>query len=431
LFNAALVTPTYYVYFTSSTIVASAVLFRGFKGTPLSIATIIMGFLQICAGVVLLQLSKSAKDVPDTAVLNGDLDQIRTVGEQEQPESEPKADALRGAAALLRRISVTRQKMEAEEAKRVYEDKLRDQMEPIQEGEKVEWDGLRRRKTVLGQGSLNRTRTIHPPLGLTKFPSYEDELAAHENDRPPTADLKGGSLSSPRRRTGSSRISFAAPFSPRPVTRTDGSGAEPDNHLSQLGETVEMEHVYGLPPGLQAHNNSQNSLTPSHGKQIAWASESEQKPKRHVSLAPSNPRSPARRQFSFQNMFNRNKDGQRPIDDDHLKVSTEEERLGLTRGDSNNSSSDEEGSPVSRRVSTSAEALPLGNRSHGAPVTAPLSRDYSNSSPEIRTPKPGRSLPPLPTDQDSEDDDDFEKAKELESYRRPGYDGKGNGGSYA
>jgi len=39
IFNAALVTPTYYVCFTSSTIVTSAILFRGFKGTPSSITT--------------------------------------------------------------------------------------------------------------------------------------------------------------------------------------------------------------------------------------------------------------------------------------------------------------------------------------------------------------------------------------------------------
>lgn len=53
-----------------------------------------MGFLQICAGVVLLQLSKSAKNVPDTEVFRGDLDQVRTVAEQEEPEYEPKAGKL-------------------------------------------------------------------------------------------------------------------------------------------------------------------------------------------------------------------------------------------------------------------------------------------------------------------------------------------------
>ena len=43
LFNAALVTPTYYVYFTSSTIVASAVLFQGFHGTTIQIVDVVMG----------------------------------------------------------------------------------------------------------------------------------------------------------------------------------------------------------------------------------------------------------------------------------------------------------------------------------------------------------------------------------------------------
>jgi len=47
-----------------------------------------MGFLEICAGVVLLQLSKSAKDIPDAAVFRGDLDQVKAVAEIEEPESE-------------------------------------------------------------------------------------------------------------------------------------------------------------------------------------------------------------------------------------------------------------------------------------------------------------------------------------------------------
>jgi hypothetical protein len=102
-----------------------------------------MGFLQICAGVILLQLSKSAKDVPDAAVFSGDLDQVRTVAEQEQPESEPKADAIRGTAAIIRRLSTSRQKLEAAEAKRIHEERLKDQMEPIGENEQYEWDGLK------------------------------------------------------------------------------------------------------------------------------------------------------------------------------------------------------------------------------------------------------------------------------------------------
>lgn len=149
IFNAAMVTPTYYVYFTSTTIITSAVLFQGFKGTPTSIVTVVMGFLTICSGVVLLQLSKSAKDVPDTAVFSGDLNQVRTIAEQEQAETEPKADAIRGAAALVRRFSTTREKMEIEELKRLRAEKEAERLEAVSEDgqPQFEWDGLRRRRT--------------------------------------------------------------------------------------------------------------------------------------------------------------------------------------------------------------------------------------------------------------------------------------------
>src|SRR5271154_3269401 len=178
IFNAALVTPTYYVFFTSATIVTSAIFFQGFKGTPIGITTVIMGFLQICAGVVLLQLSKSAKDVPDAAVFKGDLDQVREVAEQEQPETEPKADAIRAGASIVRRFSLTRQRMEQEEARRLRQDTLRDHLESLAENEIVEWDGLRRRKTVILNpefGPPVRRKTIHPPLGMSRFPDPTEE----------------------------------------------------------------------------------------------------------------------------------------------------------------------------------------------------------------------------------------------------------------
>ncbi|KAF4976989.1 hypothetical protein FZEAL_6409, partial [Fusarium zealandicum] len=193
IYNAALVTPTYYVYFTSTTIITSAILFQGFKGTASSIVTVVMGFLTICSGVVLLQLSKSAKDVPDSAVFAGDLDQIHTIAEQEQPESEPKADAIRGTAAIMRHFSSKRLRMEAEEMKRMHEEKmLMETMEPIREGEQpeYEWDGLRRRRTMTMRtgtvssrsraatsppptsprfSPLPRGSQAHPPLGMAYF----------------------------------------------------------------------------------------------------------------------------------------------------------------------------------------------------------------------------------------------------------------------
>ncbi|KKF93371.1 Magnesium transporter NIPA2 [Ceratocystis platani] len=164
IFNAALVTPTYYVYFTSTTIVSSAVLFKGMRGSTTSIITMANGFLTICAGVILLQLSKSSKDVPDTAVFNGDLDQIQTIGEQDQPETEPKADAIRGAAAIVRQISVTRQRREVEEFERLRQDKLAERLSPHNPGDpEYEWDGLRRRRTPLSRASISSRGTSIGP----------------------------------------------------------------------------------------------------------------------------------------------------------------------------------------------------------------------------------------------------------------------------
>ncbi|RPA91602.1 DUF803-domain-containing protein [Choiromyces venosus 120613-1] len=175
IFNAALVTPTYYVCFTSSTIVTSAILFRGFKGAPSSIATVVMGFLQICSGVVLLQLSKSAKDVPDAEIFRGDLDQVRTVAEQSEPESEPKADAIRGTAAIIRRISIARQKAEVEEARRIREEKINEMLNGPNQN--MEWDGVRRRVTFSAHGTPRRRNTMsgsHPPLGMSRMPDLEE-----------------------------------------------------------------------------------------------------------------------------------------------------------------------------------------------------------------------------------------------------------------
>lgn len=67
LFNTAVVTPTYYVIFTTLTIVSSIVFYRGFDASPINIITCVFGFLIICSGVALLQHSRSEKsdDVDD------------------------------------------------------------------------------------------------------------------------------------------------------------------------------------------------------------------------------------------------------------------------------------------------------------------------------------------------------------------------------
>lgn len=62
LFNTAVVTPTYYVLFTTLTIVSATVLYRGFDASGVDIASCVFGFLVICSGVALLHYSRNDPD---------------------------------------------------------------------------------------------------------------------------------------------------------------------------------------------------------------------------------------------------------------------------------------------------------------------------------------------------------------------------------
>ncbi|KFZ17721.1 hypothetical protein V502_04433, partial [Pseudogymnoascus sp. VKM F-4520 (FW-2644)] len=293
IFNAALVTPTYYVYFTSATIVTSAILFKGFGGTPSQIITVIMGFLTICSGVALLQLSKSAKDVPDAAVFSGNLDQIRTIAEQEQPESEPKADAIRGTAAIIRRLSHARQNMELAEARRLHEDMHAD-LQPVSENEQVEWDGLRRRRTTYG--STHRpftpayTASPHPPLGMSRFPT-DEELAAEE--RPATGTLTPSFLGTIRTRARS--------MVPGSIRHVDETGAQSPMHPVAL-TSIAVPGYYDT-AGLDEQKTAYDAHGGAHGGNEHHIQFAEEPRAGGSHLMAERPPQSARRQFSFQNVF--------------------------------------------------------------------------------------------------------------------------------
>jgi len=371
LFNAALVTPTYYVYFTSSTIVASAVLFQGLHGTVIQIMDVVLGFLVICSGVILLQLAKSSKDVPDAAVFKGDLDQVREVAEVEEPESEPRADTIRGGAGIVRAMSKIRTKRQAEEVKRIHDER----MEPIGEGEEFEWDGLRRRKTVssLGRsaaGSVVRRKTVHPPLGMSHFPE-DDAISEPDSEVHPGFFGRIGrksqrSLGAGHKRAGSGRS--PVPLGSVSPVKTTVTG--PDGSMD-----VRPEHVYGLPPGLSKHDGREDDTSykgpgsasepQAHIRFVSDAQDSrERASSRGSSLAPPQPPPHARpahaggrRTFSFQNPFHRRSHTDADADDRPTSrgalsftsrgsnaareyptgnQTTEEERLGLVQGDSSN-----------------------------------------------------------------------------------------------
>lgn len=370
IYNAALVTPTYYVYFTSATIITSAILFRGFKGTPQQIVTIVMGFLVICSGVILLQLSKSAKDVPDTAVFTGDLDQVRTVAEQEEHESEPKADSIRGAAMIIRSMSKGRLRREAEEAQRIQQDRL----QPIGENETVEWDGLRRRTTIRSPEApptIVRSKTTHYPLGMSHFPDDEETDTETDKERPdhhPHAGLfsdfrqRAHTIMHPRSR-GISKARSVSYMS----TDSKGSGPMRMSEMNRLripssqsrktsgGDTVDYmasDEEEGGDKKDAAYGVDTRAETAYQGVEIQAASPPD--PPVHG----LQPQQPQRRQFSF---FGRNPrshtEGERPSSKSSFLPfgsrnrgvsgvstgssilpgdatgETEEERLGLVHGD--------------------------------------------------------------------------------------------------
>jgi len=299
-------------------------------------------------------LSKSAKDVPDAAVFKGDLDQVREVAEQEQPETEPKADAIRAGASIVRRFSLTRQRMEQEEARRLRQDTLRDHLESLAENEIVEWDGLRRRKTVILNpefGPPVRRKTIHPPLGMSRFPDpTEEEQREREHSQILTRlRTRAKSIFRPNQPEPDPNHPVKSPTDPVRLTEINVHPSKPDPSTRQYGPgsfEEAQEHIYGyeLKDSHKPMPSPRSKPLPARPKSQASQS----------SLAPQ-PTQTAHRQFSFTDLFHRNSRSPDPTFDLRpssrsgigsrqggaaneqrraMKNATEEERLGLVKGDS-------------------------------------------------------------------------------------------------
>ena len=327
-------------------------LFQGFQGTGKEIATVVMGFLQICAGVVLLQLSKSAKDVPDAAVFKGDLDQVREVATQEESETEPKADSIRGAAAIVRQLSSTRRKGEEEEIRRYFRERSED-LKPLGENEAVEWDGLRRRKTVLGAArshTPSSAKSSLPPLGMSHFPEEEQ---GQDTDRPNRSFIDGIR----------SRASSLLHPHWRPV----------DDYQSALEKNYHGE----MPPNTTDFAY-RHSPTPQTTPQPVYSG--------------------GKRQFSFNTVLNRLRS--RPSSPAHgilratptsaekeaLKNATEEERLGLVLGgDSHRPEDDELDERLARTESVSSSNSSLGG---GQALMDRLHQSLDEATRIYQSPKP-------------------------------------------
>ncbi|KIK51270.1 hypothetical protein GYMLUDRAFT_50681 [Collybiopsis luxurians FD-317 M1] len=104
LFNTAMVTPTYYVIFTFFSILTTIVLFQGLKASASSIITLVMGFVVICFGITILQMSKvdpknfTKLDRRSTILLQASREHTEGFDEKDVLAVEdPGIDTLRGS----------------------------------------------------------------------------------------------------------------------------------------------------------------------------------------------------------------------------------------------------------------------------------------------------------------------------------------------
>lgn len=236
-------------------------------------------------------------------------------------------------------------------------------MRPIGEGEAVEFDGLRRRRTVLDPnrpGSLSRgstivrSKTLHPPLGMSHFPSdSSDTDSDNETEYHPGffQRLKSRGKKLPPLPRESPAMSLAN----LPRTPTDASATTlgSDSDIEKGGYKAAMqEDTEYRPHGLHSVGEDQHiHFAPAVPPKSPRATERESSQSSLKVPRPSVAHT-TKRQFSFQNVFGRHRSnshdseggdghsgsflGKRPRSRKHSKsgAGTEEERLGLVKGDS-------------------------------------------------------------------------------------------------
>lgn len=349
--------------------------------------------------------------------------------------------------------------MEAEEARRVHDERLRDQMEPIGENERVEWDGLRRRKTVLDGPAqpLQRRKTLHPPLGMAHFPN-DDEI--RDSRRNPDDDeeqqrFDGGFMNSLKRRAqnslhsgqrrnmGAGPSDARSPMYPVPLTEVNVlpyKGVDHPLHAPQIDGSTETSHVFGLPPGLDSPTTTSDDALrrlapPSHHQSQS-------------TLAPTPPPHSARRQFSFQNVFHRRKsdakaessESVRPVSRGGLgsrsgnkaplnKTATEEERMGLVKGDSTHSlpPPDYDSSEWQPDTQRKSALLPYGVLPLSPPPINEEEENEGYEKPAVRWKNTNKPLPEarnlMPPTRRSDESDDATNRRRLKDWE--GHSGGG------
>jgi uncharacterized membrane protein len=99
LFNTAIVTPTYYVIFTTLSIISSIVFYRGFDASPVNIVTCVFGFFIICSGVALLQQDRNKDALLESDISSTNPQEHLLYQSEKYLTSEDEYNVLEGASS--------------------------------------------------------------------------------------------------------------------------------------------------------------------------------------------------------------------------------------------------------------------------------------------------------------------------------------------
>ncbi|KAK1221274.1 hypothetical protein PQX77_015934 [Marasmius sp. AFHP31] len=167
MFNTAMVTPTYYVIFTTFTLITTVVLFKGLDADVKEILTIVLGFFTICVGITILQMSKvdpqqlsSKLDRRSTLLLQAARQNTQTMDEKDVAGVEdPGIDALRGSFGTIGSI------VRARSARRMSQTSRTSALQPRPHGAAAAYDP--------GQPWLSPAQVSPGPHGMRRHQLYD------------------------------------------------------------------------------------------------------------------------------------------------------------------------------------------------------------------------------------------------------------------
>ncbi|KAG6896882.1 hypothetical protein C0992_005507 [Termitomyces sp. T32_za158] len=242
------------------------VLFRGLKTTVDRIITLVMGFLVICVGIIILQMSKVDPqslvklDRRSTILLQAARSQTESFEEKDGLGVEdPGMDALRGFGAgavgsIIRARSARRMSQSSSHTAnnriRVVNSSAynRDSTRSWSHGSHVldeHPSGLKRHQLYdapMPTSDINSTSSVHgsPVPGKRQTIKFDSQDVVHQYDRPGTGDAH---VTEHRRAVGSPIPAGYPPLPSLPYSRTEGLPPPSNSATGLLGNNEELEAI--------------------------------------------------------------------------------------------------------------------------------------------------------------------------------------------